>query len=581
MENQTTQANGLPIPVSKIKEGFNYRRRYDPAKMTSLQASIKAQGLIQPVVVRKLDDDGYQLIAGGRRYRAYVAEFGEQSEIPAIVRVLTDAEATAAMIAENNEREDPSVIEDAEGAARMLGLCKGDREEAARRLGWSRNKLDRRLAIMNAIDEVRNAYLEDKILVGHVEILASLRKDVQGKVIGAILSAPNTPTVEQLKAMAEQALLSLEAAIFDRADCNGCQYNTGYQQSMFETSFEGSRCTNKECFVQKTEQELEKRRDALTESYQVVRIVRPGDDKTVLPLRAEGPRGVGENQALACRTCADFGACVSAVPEKLGNVYKDVCFNKTCNDEKVAAHAKTLKQEQAGTSDAASNAQTQQAAPRPGESPQGKTASVKAETPASAPSPTKAPAANSVRSAVVEYREGIWRAIFSRAATKLTPVQSRALLVALTLNRSSDLDGRAASVAISEALGVDDIKATSDSKGLLTALLGLEQQQLASALQLLPANVSKTMPIREITAYLDVLDVRIENFWKLNENFLNILTKVEIDAVCTEIGLADAAGKHYDKLKNGSKADLVKGILKVEGFEYVGAIPALMRWNAA
>lgn len=337
MENQTTQASGLPIPVSKIKEGFNYRRRYDPAKMSSLQASIKAQGLIQPVVVRKLDNDDYQLIAGGRRYRAYVAEFGEQSEIPAIVRVLTDAEATAAMIAENNEREDPSIIEDAEGAARMLGLCKGDREEAARRLGWNRNKLDRRLAIMNAIDEVRNAYLEDKLLVGHVEILAALRKDVQAKVITAILTAPSVPTVEQLKAMAEQALLSLEAAIFDRGACNGCHFNTGYQKSMFETSFEGSRCTNKECFNQKTEEELETRRVALAESYQVVRIVRPGDDKTVLPLRAEGPRGVGEEQALACRTCAEFGACVSAVPEKLGNVYKDVCFNKTCNDEKVAA----------------------------------------------------------------------------------------------------------------------------------------------------------------------------------------------------------------------------------------------------
>lgn len=577
MENQTTQASGLPIPVSKIKEGFNYRRRYDPAKMSSLQASIKAQGLIQPVVVRKLDSDDYQLIAGGRRYRAYVAEFGEQAEIPAIVRVLSDAEATAAMIAENNERENPSIIEDAEGAARMLGLCKGDREEAARRLGWNRNKLDRRLAIMNAIDEVRNAYLEDKLLVGHVEILAALRKDVQSKVIAAILAAPSIPTVEQLKSMAEQALLSLEAAIFDRDACNGCHFNTGYQKSMFETSFEGSRCTNKECFNQKTEEELETRRVALAESYQVVRIVRPGDDKTVLPLRAEGPRGVGEEQALACRTCAEFGACVSAVPEKLGNVYKDVCFNKTCNDEKVAAHAKTLKDMQSPP------VQTQPAnAPASQNGEVGRQAPVaNAATGPSTTRPAKAPAANTVRSAVVEYREGIWRAIFARAATKLNPIQNRALLVALTLNRSGDLDGRAASAAIGEALGIDQIKVTSNPKGLLTTLIGLEQQQLASALQLLPANVSKTMPIREITAYLDVLDVRIENYWKLNENFLNILTKVEIDAVCTEIGLADAAGKHYDKLKNGSKADLVKGILKVEGFEYVGAIPALMRWNAA
>lgn len=576
MENQNMQASGLPIPVSKIREGFNYRRRYDPAKMSSLQASIKSQGLIQPVVVRKLDDDDYQLIAGGRRYRAYVAEFGEQAEIPAIVRVLTDAEATAAMIAENNEREDPSVIEDAEGAARMLGLCKGDREEAARRLGWNRNKLDRRLAIMNAIDEVRNAYLEDKILVGHVEILAALRKDVQAKVITAILTAPSVPTVEQLKAMAEQALLSLEAAIFARDDCNGCHFNTGYQRSMFDNSFEGSRCTNKECFNQKTEEELEKRRAALAESYQVVRIVRPGDDKTVLPLRAEGPRGVGEEQALACRTCAEFGACVSAVPEKLGNVYKDVCFNKTCNDEKVAAQAKALK-----------DLQSPPVETPPASAPANPAAAPTSNAVASKAAPTggtkteKAPSANTVRGPVVEYREGIWRAIFARAATKLTPIQSRALLLALTLTRSSDLDGRGASAAIAEALGISEIRSLTNPEAVLRTLVGLEQQQLASALQLLPANVSKTMPIREITAYLNVLDVRIENYWKLNENFLNILTKVEIDAVCIEVGLADAAGKHYDRLKNGPKGDFVKGVLKVEGFDYLGAIPALMRWSAA
>ena len=118
MENTTTR-NGESrlIPVSAVKEGFNYRRRYNAEKMASLRESIKLQGLLQPVTVRQLDD-GYQLIAGGRRFKAFVEEFGPQSEIKAEIRVMTDAEATAAMLAENNEREDPSVIEDAEGAAR-------------------------------------------------------------------------------------------------------------------------------------------------------------------------------------------------------------------------------------------------------------------------------------------------------------------------------------------------------------------------------------------------------------------------------------------------------------------------------
>jgi len=571
MENSNAQAQLLPI--RKIKEGFNYRRRYDPAKMASLQASIKEHGLIQPVTVRQSDSGDYQLIAGGRRLRAYVAEFGQEAAIPAIVRILSDAEATAAMIAENNEREDPSVIEDAEGAARMLSLCKGNRDEAARRLGWTRNKLERRLAIMNAIQPVRDAYLEDKILVGHVEILAALRKEVQVKVIEMMLSAPSMPTVEQLKAMAEQSLLGLEKAIFDRADCDGCQFNTGYQQSMFDTSFAGSRCTNRECFDSKTEQELDNRRQALTETYQVVRIVRPGDNMTVLPLRAEGPRGVGKEQDLACRTCGDFGACVSAVPDKMGNVYKDVCFNKGCNDQKVDAFAKASQNQKKAQDIAAAKGLKPQAhgATQAGEASTSKQAEADAM-------PESKPKVNSLRQAILDYREGIWRAIFSREALKSIALRNRALLVALVLNRSSDLDGHSAAKAICKDLGIELPFAT-DTARLLSELLKLDQAALANAMQQLPAHVSKTMPINEIKGFLQALEVCIEGYWKLNENFLDILTKAEIDAVCVEIGLADAAGKHYDKLKNGPKADFIKAMLAVEGFEYIGAVPKMMRWD--
>ncbi len=581
MESTNPQvAQSRLIPVSQVKEGFNYRRRYNPEKMASLREDIKARGLLQPVVVRQLADDSYQLIAGGRRFKAVVAEFGPEALIKAEVSVMSDAEATAAMLAENNEREDPSVIEDAEGAMRMLGLCKGDREEAARRLGWGRNKLDRRLAVMNATQEVRDAYLEDKILVGHVEILAALRKEVQANVLAKLLAAQGKITVEQLKAAAEQSLLSLEAAIFDRADCTGCQYNTGMQQSMFETSFSGSRCTNKECYSDKTEDELQKRVKALADTYQVVRIVRPGENATLQPVRADGVKGLGEEQARACRTCGDFGACVSAVPDKLGLVYKDVCFNKTCNDEKVAINVKALKDAQAASAPAGSAEKEEHAGAEPA-SKETSTAPTEAPTKTSnapAKAAPKVVASAEPRGTVKEYREAIWRAVFKRAAEKLPVLQNRALLVALALHRPSDMDRMASTEAIEKALNVK-LNTELDTSKLLTKLLGLDQTALATALQHLAANVSKTAPIADITGYLKALDIRIENYWKLNETFLDILTKTEIDAVCVEIGLADAAGKHYDKLKNGPKKDFVKGVLAVEGFEYRGNVPALMRWG--
>jgi ParB family chromosome partitioning protein len=570
MENTTTR-NGESrlIPVSAVKEGFNYRRRYNAEKMASLRESIKLQGLLQPVTVRQLDD-GYQLIAGGRRFKAFVEEFGPQSEIKAEIRVMTDAEATAAMLAENNEREDPSVIEDAEGAARMLGLCNGDRDEAARRLGWTRNKLDRRAAVMNAIQPVRDAYLEDKILVGHVEIFAALRKEVQQRVIEMMLKAERKITVDELQKMAEASLQSLDAAIFDKTDCARCQFNTGEQQAMFDTSFSGSRCTNRECFQAKTEDELQARAKQLADTYQVVRIVRPGDNNTVTTVRAAGDKGVGEEQAKACRTCANFGACVMGTPTALGKVITDACFNTTCNDEKVAANTKAVKAAQLAQANEAPKAQ-----PAAGATPPNVAAGKAAGKTQAAP---KATASSDQRTAVKEYREAIWRAIFKRAAEKLPVMQNRALLVAIVLHRPSDLDSHGSRDAIQKALG-NQLQSGVNTETLLGNVLALDQAGLATALQNLAANVSKTASINDVTGYLKALDIKIESYWKLNETFLDILTKTEIDAVCIELGLADAAGKHYDKLKNGPKKDFVKGMLEVQGFQYVGAVPALMRWG--
>lgn len=576
MDNNVEQEELVSCEL--IDEGFNYRRRYKPEKMASLRADLRARGLLYPIFLRRLDNGRFQLIVGGRRFRAWKEEFGTDSVIKAKVKVLTDAEATAMMMAENNEREDPSVIEDAEGAARMLGLTKGDRAEAAARLGWEMKKLDRRLAVMNAVQTVRDAYLDSKLDVGHVEIFAALRKEVQERVMEVILKqGDKVPTVAQLKAMAESSLQKLENAIFDRVDCAACQYNTGNQQALFDVSFEGTRCTNKECFTAKTDAELEARRAALTDTYQVVRIVRPGDNSTVIALRADGKRPVGEEQAAACRTCADFGACVSAVPDSLGKTYNDVCFNQACNDEKVEAYRKVLK---AAEEEAAA---AQPPASDDAGSADQKAASSKAAQATPAKPAAKATAkakANAVRNAINEYREKVWRLVFHRAMLKLPVVQSRTLLIAMIAHHPSYLNGTAAMHAVNKALGTTvPVSGTSTSK-LMRALLAFDQSQLGTAFQHMAANVTDSMPIRDIVGYLNALEVKLEQHWKVNDDFFDILTKTELDAVCVEIGLADAAGKHYSGLKNGAKKEFVQGMLKVQGFTYVGAVPDLMRWDA-
>lgn len=573
---KTKPMDQIKIPVGSIKTGFNYRRRYNQAAMDTLVEDIKQKNLLTPVLVRQQPDGAYQLIAGNRRVIAFTKAFGEDAEIPALVRVMTDAEATAAMVSENKEREDTSAIEDAEAATRLLGLLNGDKKEAAARLGWSANKLDRRLAIMNATDNVRDAYIEERIDLGHVEILAAMRREVQEQVLSKMLAAPAVPTVEQLKAMAEQVLLSLEAAIFDKADCNGCHFNTGNQQALFETSFDGVRCTNGECYGKKTEEELEKRRLALTETYQVVRIVRPGDNATLVPLRADGPKGVGDEQALACRTCADFGACVSAAPDKLGQTYKDVCFNSTCNAEKVDIRVKAEKAAElaAAQQSAGSSPQTDgsdQAGQETGEQTGGTGKPEKVE-----PFPKKPPS-SVPRNTMKEYRKKIWRAVFQRAAVKLPIEKSRALLIAICLHRPRTMDSAAATEAVAKAVEIEKLSNNNAHK-LTSALLALDTQHLGAALQQLPAYVTSELEINSIVGFLKTLDIKLEHHWKVNETFFDLLTKTEIDAVCCEIGIEKAIGKDYSKLKNGSKADFVKAALSVEGFEYKGKVPKLMLW---
>ncbi|TWO71564.1 PRTRC system ParB family protein [Caenimonas sedimenti] len=568
-------AEEVLVSCSEIDADFNYRRRMNAEKMTSLRADIKARGLMYPVFLRRKPDGRHQLLVGNRRFKAFTAEFGIDAKIRSKIFVLTDEQALAMMMAENGEREDPSAIEEAEGAARMLGHCNGDRHEAAARLGWDRPKLNRRLALMNAIQAVRDAYLDSKIDLGHVEILAALRKEVQERVITVMLAQEKMATVEQLKQMAAQSLQNLDSAIFDKAECTNCQFNTAEQQALFTESFEGRRCTNKECFGKKTEGELEKRRLALVDTYQVVRIVRPGDNATVVPLRADGKRPVGPEQAAACRSCGDFGAFVSALPDAFGTEFKDMCFNVTCNDAKVEAHRAAQKaaeqppdQGAAGASQAhAGGAQTEpdddeaQNNPKPTRS-----------------TPTRSASANSIRGAIKEYREQVWRVVFERMAVKLPVEKNRALLIAVIAHRATSLDGSKAMGQVNKALGTDVPLVGTKTEKLMRALLKFDKEQLGKAFQVLPAHVRSDMPIEDIVGLLKGLDVQIEQFWKLNETFLDVLTKSEIDAVCQEIGLAKAAGKTYGSLRNGSKKEYVAAMLKVEGFNYTGAVPKMIRW---
>ena len=135
------------IKVGNILPGRNPRGYFDPAEMTALEDSVKSKGVLQAILVRPRDAGRYEIVAGERRWRAAKKVFGDEYEIPALVRDLDDGEADEAALIENIQRADMSPTEEAEAAAKILGRCQGDRDEASHRLGWSRTTLDKRLAL--------------------------------------------------------------------------------------------------------------------------------------------------------------------------------------------------------------------------------------------------------------------------------------------------------------------------------------------------------------------------------------------------------------------------------------------------
>lgn len=313
------------ILLKHIKLGRNPRTYFDPKKMAELIESIRERGVDTPVIVRPLNDVDFELIAGGRRYRAAMDAHGEEYPMPVSVRDVDDVNARIIALTENSQRDDLSPSEEAIDAAEMLGLLGGDRDEVAKVLGWSRATLDSRLALMNCAQAVLEALNTRQIGLGVAELLAALSKENQEKVLPVIV-AEKRPLADVRK-LVESASCALTSAIFDKADCAGCQHNSSTQAQMFGEAIGTGNCTNRTCFNEKTEKQLEAIAVPLRDEFQAVRIVRAGDNNTRVQLAVDGPKGVGLEQAKACHACANYGAAISGLPDSVGNVYRGQCFD--------------------------------------------------------------------------------------------------------------------------------------------------------------------------------------------------------------------------------------------------------------
>jgi len=562
-----TTPTGKPgiLPLKNIVTGNNPRGYFDEKEMNELTESVRVNGIVQAITVRPLSDGTFAIIAGERRYRAAKAAHGDDYPMPVLIVDCTEEQAAVMAHIENTMRADMSPTEEAVSAAKIVGQVKSNRDEAARLLGWSRAKLDSRLALMNCSDNVRKALDERKVLLGHAELFAALAKPNQDKLLEAVLE--RKISVPDLKALIEKAACKLSSAIFDKSDCVGCKHNSSVQATMFEACITDGGCTNRSCYDSKTEAHLDGMKEALKEEYPVIRIVRVGDNFAQVTIKADGPTGIGQAQAEECRGCADFGAAISAIPEHLGKTFKNQCFNPVCNQKKVAEHIRAVTEAKA--------AEAAQASEVAGDAPT-KTGPKGAAKDAEKAKPAEAKTSVAEGPAVTAYREKLWRSALRKELAKDYDVSVNYLLsLALTGNiRHVSQEGL---TSMFERLLGDKRGKAFDNVANQVGTLSPDRRD--TLLQFVTVSAMSDLPVQELVRLAKHIKLDLTKHWRMDEEFLKLFSKVEIQLISKKVGLDKAFGDGFTKLFSEKKDDIIKKLLSVKDFDYSATIPAAIMYK--
>jgi ParB family chromosome partitioning protein len=166
------------LPLNRLQAGrYQPRTRMDETALQELADSIREHGLLQPIVVRPIEGERYEIIAGERRFRA--AALAQLREVPVIVKEVSDENALAIALIENIQREDLNPLEEAGAIRRLLEEFNYTHEQAAQAIGRSRSATSNLLRLLNLADPVQTMLLAGDIEMGHARCLLSLDRAQQ------------------------------------------------------------------------------------------------------------------------------------------------------------------------------------------------------------------------------------------------------------------------------------------------------------------------------------------------------------------------------------------------------------------
>ena len=359
METQVIDASEYRnVSLSVLNESkTNPRRTFEPIALNELAESIRTQGVLSPLLVRPLPENGFEIIAGARRYRA--AQIAEQPTVPVRIVNLSDAAALEAQLVENLIRSEIHPMEEAQGFRALLDLDepKYSIEQIAAKVGKSPAFVASRLKLADLVPAAVEAFYADEIGVGHALLLAKLPADQQTQALSAcfkdVYSNGAKPArillpVRNLQSWIDSnILLVLKDVAFNKRDaqlvpaagsCADCPKRTGYNKLLFgdDLGRQGDRCTDPGCYAAKVTAHVASAIAAKPELVQISTAY--GGQKEgspVLPrnkytaIQDEKPKDREQAQRPEFKTCKFITDAIITEGSDVGTIHK-VCANPSC-----------------------------------------------------------------------------------------------------------------------------------------------------------------------------------------------------------------------------------------------------------
>ena len=192
------------VPITRLQPGkYQPRTRMNPEALAELADSIRAQGVMQPILVRPVGNDRYEIIAGERRFRA--ARLAGLDEVPVLVKPVPDEAAAVMALIENIQREDLNPLEEAQGLKRLVDEFKLTHEQAAQAVGRSRSAASNLLRLLNLAAPVQQMLMAGDLEMGHARALLAL--DAAPQILAA-----NEVAAKKLSVRETEKLVAKRAA---------------------------------------------------------------------------------------------------------------------------------------------------------------------------------------------------------------------------------------------------------------------------------------------------------------------------------------------------------------------------------